>query len=150
MGKTGLFQFNPDRVLRDTPKPVAALTVLNACEVDAALCPQGKAVQSPVTPVTPVTSEALTSLQNLITQDAHALDETSKQRHQRHLQKFANAAQISFAERSFQRDQIHFLAKMNKEAKRRKSTKSIIVGKAKVMSYVRISQGERGKCCNGS
>jgi len=31
------------------------------------------------------------SLHNMIKQDAHALDETSKQRLQRHLQKLANA-----------------------------------------------------------
>jgi hypothetical protein len=42
----------------------------------------------------PVTAEALTSLRSLIEQDAHGLDEKSKQR----LQKLANAAQTSFAE----------------------------------------------------
>ncbi|KAF2185312.1 hypothetical protein K469DRAFT_779253 [Zopfia rhizophila CBS 207.26] len=85
--KAGLYPFNPDSVLRDMPKPLAELT-------------------------TPVTVEALMSLRSLIEQDAHTLDETSKQR----LQKLANAAQ-------------------NSESKCRKSTKSTIVGKAKVMSY---------------
>ena len=98
-------------------------------------CHQGEIVQTPATPVTPVTSEALASLQNVIKQDAHTLDETSKQRLQRHLQKFANAAQISFAQRTLQQDQIRFLVKMNKEAKVRRSTKSVVLGKAKVMSY---------------
>ena len=60
--KSGLFPFNPDRVLRDTPKPVAALTVPKACEVDVGPCPQGEVVQ---TPVTPVTTEALMPLQDL-------------------------------------------------------------------------------------
>jgi hypothetical protein len=48
--------------------------------------------------VAPVSVEGLVSLQNLIIkQDVHALDETSKQSLQRHLQKFAKAAQTSFA-----------------------------------------------------
>jgi hypothetical protein len=126
---SGLFPFNPDRVLRDTPKPVTALTVPKAYEMEVNPYPQGVVLQ------TPVTSEALTSLHNLIKQDAHAVDETSKHRLQRHLQKLANAAQTYFAERALQQDQIRFLSRMNNEAKRRKSTKSTIVWKAKVMSY---------------
>jgi hypothetical protein len=110
---SGLFPFNPDRVLRDTPKPVQ-LTIPKAYELEVGSCPQGEVLQ---TPVTPVTSEALTLLHNLITQDAHALDETSKQRLQRHVQKLANAAQISFAERALLRDQTRFLSRMNNEAK---------------------------------
>ena len=64
-------------------------------------CPQDKLLQ---TPVTPVSAEALTSLYNLIKQDAHTLNETSIQRLQRHVQKLANTAQISPAERAFLRD----------------------------------------------
>jgi len=126
---SGLYPFNPDKVLTDIPKPVTESTIpiLKACEID--LCPQGEVLQ------TPVTSEALTSLYNLIKQDAYAEDEMSKQRQQRHIQKFANAAQTCFAERALQREQIHFLRKVNNEAKVRRSTKSLILGKAKVMSY---------------
>lgn len=54
---------------------------------------------------------------------------------QRHIQKFANAAQTCFTERALQREQIHFLRKVNNEAKVRRSTKSLVLGKAKVMSY---------------
>jgi len=114
------------------PKPVAALTIPKAYEVDMGPCSQGEVVQ---TPVTPVTVEALTSLQNLIKQDTHTLDESSKQCLQRHLQKLSNAAQISFAERALQQDQMRFLSKVNNEAKVRRSTKSVVLGKAKVMSY---------------
>ena len=88
----------------------------------------------------PVTSEAHTSLHNLITQDFHALDEASKQRLQRHVQKLANAAQISFAERALLRDQTRFLSRMNNEAKVRRSTKPVVLGKAKVMSYEDIEE----------
>ena len=76
------------------------------------------------------------TLQNIIIQqDAHALDETSKQSLQRHVQKLTNATQISFAQCALQQDHIQFLTAINNEAKVRRSTKSIEPGKAKVMSY---------------
>lgn len=45
------------------------------------------------------------------------------------------SANISFAESALQKDQIRFLYKVNNEAKDRRSTKSLVLGKAKVMSY---------------
>ena len=124
-----MYPSNPDKVIKDIPKPVTEPTIptLKTCEID--LCLQGKVLQ------TPVTSEALTSLHNLIKQDACAEDEMSKQRLQRHIQKFANAAQICFAKRALHREQIYFLRKVNDEAKVRRSTKPLVLGKAKVMSY---------------
>lgn len=133
--KSGLFPFNPDRVLRDTPKPVANSNVNAPYEVDISSVPQGNVVETPITPVTPVNPEAVVSLQAIISQDAHTLDDASKWRLQRHVQKLANAASISFAERALQKEQIRFLYKMNNEAKVRRSTKSVVLGKAKVMSY---------------
>ena len=94
----------------------------------------------PQTPVTPVSAEALTSLHNVIKQDTHTLDKTSIQRLQRHIQKLANAAQISFAECALLHDQNNFLTRINNEAKVRRSTKSIVLGKAKVMSYEDIEK----------
>lgn len=93
-----------------------------------------------MTPATPVTSDALMSLHSLITQYTYALDETSKQSLQRRIQKLANAAHISFAERALLQDQNRFLFKMNNEAKIRRSTKSVVVGRAKVMSYEDIEE----------
>lgn len=57
---SGLYPFNSDKVLTETPKPVIQLTVpaLKTCEIG--LCPQGEVLQ------TPVTSEALILLHNLI------------------------------------------------------------------------------------
>jgi hypothetical protein len=73
-------------------KPPAALTISKADEVKVGPCPQDQVLQTPMTPATPVSAEALMSLQNLIMkQDAHALDETSKQSLQRHLHKFVKA-----------------------------------------------------------
>ncbi len=63
------------------------------------------------------------------------LDETSKQRIQRHIQKLTNATQLSFAERALLQEQNRFLAEINNEAKARRSTKSQNLGEARVMSY---------------
>jgi hypothetical protein len=82
-----------------------------------------------------VSAEGLASLHNLIKQDAHTLNETSIQRIEGHVQKLANAAQISFAERALLYDQNQMLTRMNNEAKVRRSTRSIVLGKAKVMSF---------------
>ncbi|KAF2785599.1 hypothetical protein K505DRAFT_369006, partial [Melanomma pulvis-pyrius CBS 109.77] len=78
------------------------------------------------------------SLQSLIMQkDAHTLDETSKQGLQRHLQKFAKAAHLSFTKGALQQNHIHLLMAINNEAKTRRSTKSDILlkGTGKVISY---------------
>jgi hypothetical protein len=89
----------------------------------------------PQTPVTPVTAEALIPLHNLIKEDARTLDEVSQRRLQRHVQKLASAARVSFAECAPLQDQNQSLIKINKEAKVRRSTRSLVLGKAKVMSY---------------
>ena len=88
------------------------------------------------TPLTPVSAEALISLQNqIIKQDAHALDKTSRQSLERHIQKLAKTTQISLAKGALQQDQIRFLMTINNKAKVQRSTKPVVLGKAKVMSY---------------
>jgi hypothetical protein len=82
-----------------------------------------------------VSAEGLASLHNLIKQDAHTLNGTSIQRLERHVQKLVDAAQISFAERALLHDQKQILTRMNNEAKVRRSTQSLVLGKAKVMSF---------------
>lgn len=72
---TGLFSFNPERVLRGIQKPAAKITVSNANNIGLHL---QEVLQTPTTPILPVTTEALISLQNLIQQDAHTLDKMSK------------------------------------------------------------------------
>ena len=79
--------------------------------------------------------DAVASLHNLIKQDAHMLDERSKQRLQRHLQKLTNATQLSFAERTLLQEHVGFLAEINNEAKVRRATKSKIIGTARVVCY---------------
>lgn len=91
---------------------------------------------APVTPVTPVTAEAFTLLHDLILErDAHALDYTEKQNLQRHLQKLTKAAQSSVVRSALQEEQIRFLREINDEGKGRRDEKSLVLGKARVMSY---------------
>jgi hypothetical protein len=116
-----LSTFNLDRVLRDIQKAPAKPTVPKLDEVDL----EDEVLQ------TPVTAETLMLLHGLVEQDTHALDERSRQR----LRKIANAAQISFAKHTLLADGNRLLFKQNNEAKVRRTTKSTIVGKAKVMSY---------------
>src|SRR5947208_8071025 len=85
------------------------------------------------TPVTPVSGAALTSLLKMIKQVPD--NETNKPHKERLQQKANNAAQIAFAKNSLQQDHIRFLIKMNDESKPRRSTNSVVLGKAKVMSY---------------
>jgi hypothetical protein len=133
----GLFPFNPDRMLRTIPKPLAQPTGPEANTVQVGSCPQDEVVK---TPVTPVLVEALTSLYNLIKQDAHTLDETSKQRLQKRVEKLTHAAQRTFAECALLHDRNQVVTAMNNEAKVRRSTKSVVLGKAQVMSYEDIEE----------
>lgn len=91
---------------------------------------------APVTPVTPVTAEAFLAMRDFILEkDAHTLEDAGKRSIQRHLQKLTKGAQTSIARGILQQERIRFLLKTNDEAKVRRSTKSLVLGKAKVMSY---------------
>ena len=122
----GLFPFNPDRVIRSMPKPPAEISCPNVEVVGSP--PQEEA--APVTPVMPVTVQALTSLHDQIKQDSRSSDKASKQRLQKCVEKLASAAKISFARQSLLQDHNRLLFKIN-----RRSTRSLIIGRAKVMSY---------------
>lgn len=80
---SGLFPFNPDRVLADVPKPPAELTIPKSNEVGSDV--QDKLLQLLLTSVTLVTAKDLTSLQSLIEQEANELAETSKKALKKHL-----------------------------------------------------------------
>jgi hypothetical protein len=106
----GLFPFNPDRVLRKTPKPLTQLTVPRADEVEVGNCQQD---ELPQTPVTPVSAEGFLSLHNLIKRNAHALDETSI----RHVDKLASAGQNYIAYNALLKEECQLLKKRANEAK---------------------------------
>lgn len=135
--KGGLFPFNPQRVLHDMEKPFAALTeAAGVPMVHSEQDPVLPVVAAPVTPVTPVSAVGFAALQDTIIRgDACALDEVNKQNLERHIGKLAKAGQVSLARAALQEDHIRFLLKTNDEAKPRRSTRAIVLGTAKVMSY---------------
>ncbi|TVY17574.1 hypothetical protein LARI1_G004946 [Lachnellula arida] len=134
---SGLFLFNLDRVLRSMPAPLAEPAIPCVDEVEVGTCRQDVELHyrqdvEVQTPVTPVSAEAFMSLQNLIIQrDAHALNETSKQNLGKHLQKCTKAYQKASALSVLQEDRIQYLLTINNEAKVRRSTRSLVLGKAK-------------------
>jgi hypothetical protein len=142
---TGLFPFNPDRVLSSMPKPTEEASAIT---VEPAVVQTSPADEIPQTPVTPVSQEGLTTLRNLILQrDAHALDEKNKAKLEKHLNLFAKAAQSSFAKNALQQNHIQLLLKINDEAKARRSTKSLTLGTAKVMGFqeLQIKRAKRAE-----
>lgn len=135
--KAGPFPFNPERVLKALPNPELEIAGANRGMVSPGL--QDARWSNPVTlvsPGTPTSAETFTMLHDLILdQDADELDERGKQRLRRHLQKFTKGAHTFLAKTALQHNQIQFLLRVNNKAKSRRSTKSIVLGNAKVMSF---------------
>lgn len=65
---SGLYPFNPERVLQSMPKPPPELKPINTNETEVANAQD--IGQSSLTPVTPVTTQAIASLQNIIINQA--------------------------------------------------------------------------------
>ena len=134
--KTGLYPFNPDKVLQTIQKPeqqVAPITLPIESERDL---PQ--AVQL----VTPTTSDSLMSLRKKIDERLAGdgeLDRSCKTQ----IQKLANAAEKAFADRAILLDENLLLFEQNNERNTRKSIKATAVGKAKVLSYEDIVEAQR-------
>lgn len=112
------------------PKPPTELTYPKVDEVREGCCPQYEAL---LTPATPMSAGALTSLLNIIKQVSD--DETSRQYKERLQQKVTNAAQIFLAKNALLEDRNQILTNSNDEGKVRRSAKSGILGKARVMNY---------------
>ncbi|KAF2878162.1 hypothetical protein BDV95DRAFT_556832 [Massariosphaeria phaeospora] len=55
----------------------------------------------------------------------------------------AKATRVAFAERSLLQDHNRFLSKINGEVKARQSTKSLVLGKAMVMTYEQLVRAKR-------
>ena len=77
-------------------------------------------------------------------QDAAALDDKNRAKLEKHINLFAKAAQLSFAKSALQQNHIQLLLKVNDEATVRRSTKSLILGTAKVMGFDEL-QDKRAK-----
>jgi len=149
-----LFPFNPQRVLRDLEKSYAELreaageSVAPENGLVAAPPPSPASVTlvspvTPVTPITPVSAEAFTSLQNtIIREDARKLDDMDKQRLMRRIEKLAKAGKVLLAKSALQEGHIRFLHKINNEGEARRSTRAIVLGTAKVMSWEDLEEAK--------
>ncbi|TVY38216.1 hypothetical protein LSUB1_G004229 [Lachnellula subtilissima] len=135
---SSLFPFNPDRVLRSMPAPPAEPAIPCVDEVEVGTCRQDVELHyrqdvEVQTPITPVSAEAFISLQNLIIQqDAHTLNKTSKQNLGKHLQKCTKAYQKAST--------LSYLLTINNKAKVRRSIRSLVLGKAKVISWTDLEE----------
>lgn len=100
---TGMFPFNPDRVLRSMPKPPSQLII--PTPHDEVVEARTHAENLPRTPVTPMSESALNTLQDfIIERDAYALDEINKENLNRHVQKLKNAAGTALAKSAIQNE----------------------------------------------
>jgi hypothetical protein len=144
--KAGLFPFCPERVLRDLPRCAAPPTVAESVNGDTAgqqdaniqtrLMPSVPSTPTiPVTPVTPVDLAGIMTLHDVIRRDAQDLDSSSQRRLQKHIQNLSKAAETSFAKHVLLERRNEFLQRTNSEARVRRSTRSKIIGTARVISY---------------
>jgi hypothetical protein len=128
--KTGLFPFNPDRVLRAIQPPLPA-----PLQVEAALAPcssSGEPLQ------TPTTAEGLRLLCGKIAKETHSLESDRKIL----LQHLAHAAEKAFADRSLLNNENGQLWLQNNEKRSRKK-QSRKVGNARIMSYEDIIEAQK-------
>ena len=123
--KTGLHPFNPDRVLRETHKPPTAESLAQVETVVSDLRSPNSLLP------TPVNAEGFQALRQKVEQHSQHLDNVGKHR----LQKLANAAEKAIADRVLLVEENRILFDQNNEKKTRSSTKSTVVGTARVMSY---------------
>jgi hypothetical protein len=123
--KAGLHPFNPDRVPNDIQAPLTEATDPRTQTVNV----------EPPSPndllTTPTTSEGITSLGKKLEEDIGDLDSPVKRR----FAKFHNAVQKSRADCALLRVENKNLFEQNNEKKIRVSTRSTVVGRAKIMTY---------------
>jgi hypothetical protein len=125
--KTGLYPFNPNRVLQEIQVPAAqerqTIHIVDTTLRDEPLR-------------TPITSEHLVFICRIIERNVQTLDDHSQQC----FQKFANGAEKALSARDLLSHENADLIKQNNESHVRASTKSTVVGKGIVMSFEEIRE----------
>lgn len=131
---TGLYPFNPERVLQGIAKPPPELSISNTDQAGTS----GEGLP-PITLVTPVTVEGLTLLHDLIERATQPSDTTGEQRLNRRVQKLVRAAKTAVIRQRLLQDHNRLLFNINKEGEQRRKTRPIILqggkGQGKVISY---------------
>jgi hypothetical protein len=123
--KVGLFPFDPDGVLATISGLPSDQNVPQITATQPGFFPTNE-IQA-----TPVTSEGFAALRRLIEGESQQVSELSQHR----MQKALNAAERALTESSLLRDRSEELFLQNCEKKLRQSTRSTVVGTARVMSY---------------
>lgn len=131
--KTGLFPFNPRKVL-DAMQEVPVN--LHSEELQPAVSPQP--VLSPTSLRTPTNTISFAALQSKLVEK---FDHTASA--DPYLQKMLNAAQRAFAERELLREENETLVKQNNERNTRKHVKERKIGDAKIMTFEDIVEARR-------
>ena len=133
--KAGLFPFNPSKVLCEIQRPLISSLEL------AKTCTNSKTL--PISPAevltTPVTSEGLTSLCQTIEQTTHFSDGDDRRR----VQKLIHAAKQFVAGRDILFIDNDHIRQQQDEANARKSIKSTVLGKAKVMTWEDLEEMQK-------
>ena len=127
---TGLYPFNPRRVLDEIPKPIDESTISVSEVAESRVIAHDEV---PQTPVTPVTAEALTTLLDRIEQIPDI--ESDRKLKEKLQQKHTKATRLCIAELSMLQIQNDFLTQINNEGKVRRATRPNIVGRARIMAW---------------
>ncbi|OKO98095.1 hypothetical protein PENSUB_9531 [Penicillium subrubescens] len=135
--KTGLFPWNPDRVLKDIQPPPGASGSNKGNAAKVAHCPASAELLQ--TPQTPITADGLKWLCHKMQKEARGWDEDSKLL----VNRLAHAAEKAFADRALLRNDNERLLAQNNEKRSRTSKPARKVGNAKVMSYEDIIEAQR-------
>jgi hypothetical protein len=133
--KTGLVPLDRQRVLSTISRARIDPSIV------AAVAPGSETFSPGDVQQTPVTSETFAALRCLIEGESCHLD----QRHQHWMAKALNAGEWAMAECGLLSDEKQALMQQNCEKKIRASTRSTVVGTAKVMSYQEIVEAQRGQ-----
>lgn len=123
--KAGLHPFNPARVPNDIEPPPTEATDPRTQTVNVELPSPNDLL------TTPTTSEGITLLSKKLEQDIDDLDSPVKRR----FAKFHSAVQKSRADCALLRAENKNLFEQNNEKKIRVSTRSTVIGRAKIMTY---------------
>ncbi|OGE47263.1 hypothetical protein PENARI_c052G08478 [Penicillium arizonense] len=128
--KSGLFPFDPSRVLREFPAP--------RTEVQTTIPVVHPTVSFNICH-TPNTSDQYALLRSEVEKDTWNLDSVCKNR----LRTLSHAAEKVFAERALLLEENRILFEQNNEKTCRKSSGAAVIGHAKVMSYEDIVEAQQ-------
>lgn len=140
--KAGLYPFNPARVLQSMKRPdvETEITSISSAETFAEVSLSSpRSTRSSSSLHTPTTFAGFDRLRDSFAKKLADADDRSR----RCLLKLCHAAEKAYADRAILYDENKLLFEQNNERTVRKTAKSTVVGRAKVMSYQDILDAQR-------